>query len=168
MLSVGCSRSWFPVVYMCERSVVGSGHRLWYLAPSRNGCVDFLSAGRRGPEVWGNRDQNQVEKKLAKILTGFDGRWHPQIRLDRVAHEPSKDAGQVPQCKTQILGSLLSAFCSWCYSCVPLPCILALPFLDTRGVKLSLLSLCALISLPPCQTVGSRPIIRAPIKENPL
>ena len=76
-----------------------------------------------------NRDQINQARKKSRVGEDFDGfrpRWHPQIRLDRVAHEPREGVGQVPQYTTQIHRSLLLAFCSWCYSCVPPPCILAL------------------------------------------
>ena len=95
--------------------------------------------------------KNHVEqKKLAKILTGFDG-VAPPDKIGRGGPRAEKGRGASPT----VHNTNPSVIAIGIFARGAIRVSLALS--NTRGVKLSLLSLCALISLPPCQPLNQGP-----------
>ena len=104
-----------------------------------------MSAGCAGPEVWENRDQKSCRaEKVGEDFDGFRREVAPPDKIGQGGPRAEKGRGASPT----VHNTNPSVIAIGIFARGAIRVSLALS--NTRGVKLSLLSLCALISLPPC------------------
>ena len=165
MLSVGYSRSWFPVVYMYERSVVGSGHRLWVSSLKERLCRFPVSSWSSWSRGLGKSGSKISREKVGEDFDGFRREVEPPDKIGQGGPRAEQGRGASPTVHNTnpsviTIGILLVVL----FVCPS-------SFLDTRGVEESSSRYFHFVLSSPSHLVGrwiKAHITRAPIKDNPL